>query len=552
MRIPPGNLQEEAPEVTRRDHRKSTPRCWLAALLLLLLAVPSPSHAAPRVQDSAPQAPQALPTRARAVWELPDWTPEDSGEPVANFFRNLQVDGVGPGEAQVRAITNNVEAWWTRWWLLDKARHSIDITYFIIEDDVFGLSLLGLLAKKAREGVRIRFMLDSRGSKSLSSVFLSRGYLREISKLPNVDVRVFNPLHKALLRLPKDVRHVVASNHDKILLVDGEWVLTGGRNISRDYFASRQDYPEAFRDTDILLRGEAAASKAFRAFNEEYFVLKNGAVETRIPKWNPRSVQLELARQVMDHWIKNGQTYDLERIGSKLRPLARALHEELRALPALVGYLDFDPQPSPEYHPVHLLDKSSLAHNVRNDILPNLIRMIDSAEHHIMIQNPYVILTREMRGALQRANDRGVKLFIHTNGPASTDHLLTQAFFLREWKTLMASMENLRIFVSPGPGPLHSKVMLIDDRISVIGTYNLDALSQSINSEILAVVESRSFTQARRAEVIADLRRARQWKIEKQRDGSIRVLSGPTRTKKGFEALISSILARWPWFRGLV
>jgi phosphatidylserine/phosphatidylglycerophosphate/cardiolipin synthase-like enzyme len=524
-------------------HRNEFSRILLVAraLLLLLLLIPGATLAAPGL---------TVPTQPD--WELPDWGSQESGTAAANLFDRIRVDGQSAGLAQVRAITNNVEAWWTRWWLLSQARNSIDITYFIIDDDVFGLSLLGMLAKKAREGVKIRFMLDSRGSKSLSSVLWGQGYLKEISKLPNVDVRIFNPLHKALLRLPKDLRNVVASNHDKILLVDGEWVITGGRNISRDYFASRADYPKAFRDTDILLKGQYVAGRAFRAFNEEYFVLKNAEVETLVPKWNPRSVKLELARQIMDRWIKDGQTYPLERMGSKLRPLARKLHKELQALPKLYGYRSFTSLPSTERYPVHLLDKSSLAHRLRNDITGNLVRMIEVAKHHLIIQNPYIILTKEIHEALKKASDRGVHLIIHTNGPLSTDGAIPQAYFLREWKNLLAEMKNLRIFVSPGPGPLHAKVMLVDDQLSVIGTYNLDTLSQSVNSEIVAVVNSRPFAKARRAEIAADMRHATEWTIRRLSDGTIETVVGPENTVKNFKALLANLLAKWKWFRKFV
>jgi hypothetical protein len=256
-------------------------------------------------------------------WAQAAWAPPEAGEPAARLFRAMRVDGEAHSPAEAWPLANNPEAWWVRWKLVHNARRSIDVTYFIVSDDAFGLSFLGLLAQKAREGLRIRFMVDSRGSKTLSSATSGRaGYLKELARLPNVDVRIFNPVSKALLRLPKDIRHAVASNHDKIMVIDDEWVLTGGRNIDQKYFAGFADDPKAFRDTDILLHGYGPAGRAREAFTEEFDLLKNRDVKLEYPGWSPRTYELELARQVMERYLIDGGFYEEAKIGAKLRPLS--------------------------------------------------------------------------------------------------------------------------------------------------------------------------------------------------------------------------------------
>lgn len=511
---------------------------WLA---LGLLVGAAPGQVLSQVPDEAPQA-----------WARPLFAPEQSGEQAAELFHRIRVDGEPAGRAQVRVFTDNVEAWWIRWWLISRAERSIDITYFIIKDDVFGLSLLGLLAHKAREGVQVRFMLDSRGSRTLSSLFWKRGYLKELSKLPNVDVRIFNPLSRALLRMPKDLRNAVASNHDKILLVDDEWVLTGGRNIAVEYFAHPGDRPTSYRDTDVLLRGAWAAERARKAFGEEFFNLKSEEVKVDYPKWNPRQAKLELARQVMDRFLVDGTQYSEDQIGKALRPLARELHEQLDVLPRLAGFTRFEPFHDATERPVLVLDKSSFAYKYRNDITLNMVRLVDAAEHSVMIQNPYIILTKEMGEALKRATARGVEVVLHTNGPSSTDNLIAQAFFLRDWKRMIQDMPGLQVHVMPGPRPLHSKVMVVDDRVTVVGTYNMDPLSQDVNSEVVAVVECRDFARARRLEMAGDMLAGIEYKTAVGPDGTVEVIQGPEKQLTGFKGLISKLLAQWSWFRRVV
>ena len=56
----------------------------------------------------------------------------------------------GGGAGQVLLLTDNLEAWAVRWWMMKNASSTIDTTYFIMEKDVFGMSFLGHLLKKGR------------------------------------------------------------------------------------------------------------------------------------------------------------------------------------------------------------------------------------------------------------------------------------------------------------------------------------------------------------------------------------------------------------------
>ncbi len=527
-------------------------------VLALLLGLAGPGDAAlPRRNGAGTKAAATSgrtpdPAPPLSPIDDPAWAAASRADAVASVFETLRVDGEGYSRGAARAITDNTEAWWIRWFLLSEAKRSIDITYFIVERDVFGLSLLGLLAQKARQGVKIRFMIDSRGSKDLGSVMWGRGYLKELSKSRNVDVRVFNPLHRAILRLPKDLRHVMASNHDKLVLVDDEWVLTGGRNIGVEYFADPRDRKDAFRDTDILMRGAAITARARQAFDEEFHLLKNDEVEDQTHRWTPATAKLELARQVMDRYLREGTFWSESAIGEKLRPLARQLHEELSALPRLPGLQGFDAFPVHRDLPVMMLDKHSLARNRRNDITPNLVRLIDAAEHHIVMQNPYIILTRDIGEALKRASARGVAIVIHTNGPASTDNHFTQAFFLRDWRKILRDMPTARVFAMPGPNPVHAKVTLIDDRVSVIGTYNMDPMSQAINSEVVSVIHDRDFTREHRLAIARDLAVSTEYRIRVRPDGSTEVLCGPDEELTGWANFVTRLLGNLGFLKRLV
>ena len=153
---------------------------------------------------------------------------------------------------------------------------------------------------------------------------------------------------------------------------------------------------------------------------------------------------------------------------------------------------------------------------------------MDAAQKTIYLQNPYVVLTDTARAALQRASDRGVKIIFSTNSPASTDSLSTQAFFLLDWKELLRDMPNAEIHCFKGDTQLHAKVFSFDDEIAVIGTYNMDPLSEQINSEVVVAVKAKAFAMRNRLRIDKDIERSIEYKIEVTKDGEIKELVGPS------------------------
>lgn len=84
----------------------------------------------------------------------------------------------------------------------------------------------------------------------------------------------------------------------------------------------------------------------------------------------------------------------------------------------------------------------------------------------------------------------GVEIVLLTNSPASSDSAITQAFFIEAWPAVKAKVPRLRVLVMAGKRKLHAKCAVIDDVVSVVGTYNLDFLSAHVNSEVGAAVWS--------------------------------------------------------------
>ena len=244
------------------------------------------------------------------------------------------------GRAYCRLITDNVKAWYARWYILSHAKQTIAMTYFIIDDDVFGMSLLGLLKKKAAEGVKIRLMMDARGTKNLTRTMLGQDYLQELLENPNIEIHVYNPLSGELLRMFGNIRNLTGSDHDKIIIVDGEWMITGGRNVSESYFADPADDPTSYRDTDVLFKGKDISNMMKKAFEEEFYRQENYTVKRDMfGNWVSRAAELEMYRHAMDRYMQGRGIY--KRTVPALSGVLEKINKQLLVLKHMQDYASF-------------------------------------------------------------------------------------------------------------------------------------------------------------------------------------------------------------------
>ena len=178
--------------------------------------------------------------------------PVDGRVPLCNHpvERLLHANGVPPASPQNRFELYDTpkSAYDAFMEQIERAERSIDILVYQMRLDDATRPLLEALAKRAREGVRVRLLMDSIGSAPLY-LFASRlDFLREAG----AEVAYFMPF----LALP--VRNFVnLRNHRKIYIFDDRTVLTGGMNLSRDYLAPREGHTY-YRDILCRIEGKAA------------------------------------------------------------------------------------------------------------------------------------------------------------------------------------------------------------------------------------------------------------------------------------------------------
>lgn len=387
--------------------------------------------------------------------------------------------------AKVEYLREGNKAYWTRFKLISEAKKSIKITYFSFFREITGNALLGLLLEKLAQGVRVQLMVDRRGTFTNAA----SDWLQELVAY-GAEIVTYNPFFHwtggRRIFEAGPLKGIMASNHDKMLLVDDKYFVTGGRNIGDKYFVEADEYDgRVFTDLDVFIEFERYPIDVLKSYNFEFYSPAVRKLRKDLfGNWKSRKPELELAVASMRDRFANEE---LKRATLKYAP-------ELDRYKSLQGYYQFENHLSEEAYEIIGIDNSSAYEDI-SEIPDKIFEMIDNAKDVIYLQNPYLVLTTKMKAALARAGARGVRIVMSVTSQMSTDSVLTQAILLGEWKDILKTIPNSEIYAFLGPTQLHSKLFVIDRKYSIIGSYNMDNMSESINSEFSVVINSEVFAK---------------------------------------------------------
>jgi putative cardiolipin synthase len=371
--------------------------------------------------------------------------------------------------------------------LIRGAQKSIDATYFIVGKDGVALSILADLRAAARRGIAVRMIVDA----PFNAIPLP---VRAALRRDGVELREYHPFR---LRKPSWWGRRM---HDKLLIVDGVHLVTGGRNLAASYFGLNDeeggDSPRDYVDRDAYVSGDAAVR------SQTYFDLVWDSKEVRrakLGRFSPDSMEEDC----------KGKRRCLERIArlqAEVEEGARLLDERYRALEA-EGVLRYDVVYPMVFRgrdvgPVTFLHDPVGKKDGEDGIGAVLFSLMDGTQESILLESPWLVPSKELRKSFDRALTRDVKVRVLTNSWATTDSLMTYAGYVRFRKSLAKS--GIELWEWAGPGCLHSKTGVLDDRRIVIGSFNLDPRSEHYNSEVaitfedvLAAAEAREPLDAR-------------------------------------------------------
>lgn len=450
--------------------------------------------------------------------------------------------------------------------MIRAARHSIDLQTFIFDEDDSARVIIRELVGAAKRGVKVRLLIDQlyamRSTETLAA--LAGVHI-------NLETRLYNPVFGRGHMSWSDYavgtlccfRRLNQRMHNKLLLVDGRLGLTGGRNYQDDYFDWDADYN--YRDRDILLSGPVTLAMA-----ENFEAFWNSP--RSIPVYELRDVARMLRRDGVPPLSKRAYQHpERARLMQAAANDASILHERLVAPSRPVQEVEFVAD-LPQKHrrdrdPVKVAPSTgtlyTLLQSTRDEVLLQT--------PYLVLSKPAQQLFTEMRRRSQSP-----RVVISTNSLAATDafmvyalshkykrrYLRTFGFEIYEYKPFpldapidldatralaVAEAEpqpfapltgsrgqppaELREYnvkrrwllnAAATPAPLqragvriglHSKSMVVDGRVGVVGTHNFDPRGDNYNTESAVIVHDADFAAELAASIHRDIAPENSWTI---------------------------------------
>src|SRR3989440_4186737 len=174
--------------------------------------------------------------------------------PESPLVRIAQDSSPGPELTGFRLMPLGVYSLDARIQLARRARYSLDVQYYLIQNDRTGRLLMRNLRDAALRGVRVRLLVDDLYTVGGDPMF------RGLAAFPNVEVRLFNPFCCARQSIASkyaasfgEFGRLNHRMHNKLFIADGAMVVAGGRNIADEYFM--RSASDNFVDMDAFVVG---------------------------------------------------------------------------------------------------------------------------------------------------------------------------------------------------------------------------------------------------------------------------------------------------------
>ena len=177
------------------------------------------------------------------------------------LFRLAEKIGNSPisFSTETKILTNGEDTFAAILEELDKAVHHIHMEYYIVRHDRIGTDIKEMLMRKAKEGVKVRFLYDAVGSWQLSRSFISD------LKNAGVEMVAFGPVRLPFLNNKFNFR-----NHRKIIVIDGSVGFMGGLNIGDEYLGRDKSFG-FWRDTHLMGKGDAVRTLQLIFLQDWYY-----------------------------------------------------------------------------------------------------------------------------------------------------------------------------------------------------------------------------------------------------------------------------------------
>ena len=394
----------------------------------------------------------------------------------SEYLDNHSIDrffGENVGQDRVALIEDRYYSGLVRLDIIENAEETLDISYYTIHDGISTDIFLASLIEAADRGVQVRFILDGIFHHLEGNL---KNVIYAFSNHPNIELKFYEPFN---IFKPWTWNNRL---HDKFIIADNNIAIIGGRNIGDKYFAQDDANIDVVNDRDVLILNtdEKAYSNSVISEMEEYFNLVWNHKYSVYPKENLSNRQITKGEEKTED-LKDR----LENVkNSNPEIFENDFNWEEETLPTNKITLIHNPIQSLNKEPWVYYELTNLARNSKESIL---------------IQSPYIIPTRNMLKILDINSINVDDIDVLTNSLYASPNPFAIAGYTNHRKNIVDNSTNVYEF--QGPGSIHAKSYIFDERISAVGSFNFDSRSVHLSTETMVIIDSEEFSEHLKEEI---------------------------------------------------
>ena len=470
--------------------------------------------------------------------------PTDVERPVSTALANPSQSALGralmarAAKAGTRnnsgfALVGSAElAFTSRMTLIRAAQKTLDIQYYAIFADETTERMFDAIREAAARGVRIRILLDDFNTSGKNAQVLKLAFEK------NIELRLFNPLpggrSSLALRILgnlNDIERMQRRMHNKMLVADNSVGITGGRNLGETYFG--QGVGTNFVDIDVLAAGQIVRDLSF-SFDQYWnntlaYPVQSLMTLDEIKALKPAGIKGQPGAVTNPAVLADAAAATSAAADAMLADYpAGVFANKASATPSLSPLPDstdlrllkwtWAPSALLVDKPSKIASDADSTEDAGDTTVDGLLQLMSQATKDLLIVSPYFVPGERTMAVFAGIRQRGVRVRVLTNSLASNDAPAAHVGYARYRKGLLdmgvelyemraEQQGTFRSFgssaiaggsrgssTSEGGGSskasLHSKVVVMDGRILVVGSMNLDLRSQLQNSEVAIVIRN--------------------------------------------------------------
>lgn len=352
--------------------------------------------------------------------------------------------------------------------MIQQAKKKIVLTSFDIREGESTKDIFSALFEAANRGVKIQILVDGLSGKIHMG---SNELFYTIGAHDNVEIKFYNA--PSLLR-PWTMN---GRMHDKYLIIDDKLLLLGGRNTF-DYFLGEYNAAALSDDREILIYNTEAENKDAKQsvigqteqyFNQIWKLDCNKSEYKKVPFYQKEKVQ-EVQKMLIGRY-KKIKVEKPELFSNEIDWMNQTVAIKKATLIS---------------NPTHIYKKEP-------ELWYQLQQLMLQANKRIWFHTPYAVMNDDMLDNIKEVAQRKVPLDLMINSATVGDNVMASSDYLSHREEIIQTGVN--VYESFGKRSSHGKSLLIDDNLSVIGSYNLDMRSTYIDTEVAIVIYGEEFNK---------------------------------------------------------